>query len=311
MKLRFQGILCSCLFFLIHAVQLNAQEPPTPPPSQPPTQQPPAVPGTPPIPKPTVQMPPSSPQTQTPQTQTKEHDTGGDAVSVEPFMWLVQSKISIRGGQSVTVSDPGQLRFPGSPKYAEGVVATFPTTKETSLEFTYFEVKAQGNTLLPLTVNFFGNDFASGDTLATRWVERDFKLSWNYLTWPYPSNHAKFRVKALFEVQASEISASYDAPSDPNAITTDGGKQVVLPTLGLGVEYHPAKRVRLEAKASGFAIWHHADLWNAEASAVFRIGKVEALLGERAFHDKTSPKQDEYYSQTMYGPYVGLRWIFK
>jgi hypothetical protein len=308
-KLRFRGTLCSCSFFLIQAAYLNAQEPPPPPAQQtPPT----TAPGTPPIPKPTVQMPPSQPQAQTPPpTVSKERDTGGDVVSVEPFIWLVNGRTSIRPGKGVTVSNGGSLSSLGKAKYAEGIVVTFPTTKENSLEFTYFLVKSQTNTLLPVTENFFGNDFASGDALASKTVERGAKISWNYLTFPYPSNGAKFRVKALFEMQYAQISTNFDAPADVNAITTFGSKQIILPSLGLGVEYHPARHVRLEAKASGFALLHRADIWNAEASAVFRIGRLEALLGARAFHDKTSPKQDEYYAQTLYGPYVGLRFIIK
>ena len=112
-------------------------------------------------------------------------------------------------------------------------------------------------------------------------------------------------------MQYSETVGNFDAPQDPNAIATNGSKQVILPTLGLGIEYHPARHVRMEAKASGFVIPHHADLWNAEASMVLRMGRVEALLGGRAFHDKTSPQADEYFSHTEYGPYVGVRYMFK
>ncbi len=307
MKSRLRGMLCSCLLFVIQGAYLSAQEPPpqTPPPPQ-------TAPGTPPVPKPTVQMPPPSPQTAVPAVaQSKEHDTGGDNISVEVFVWQLHDTMAIKGGAATTVSDPGALKFPGTAKYAEGLVATFPTTKETSLEFTYWAVKAAGTSVLPMTENFFGNDFASKDSLNTRWLERDFKLSWNYLTWPYPSNGAKFRVKLLFEMQYSQITGDFDAPADPNAITTNGSKQVILPTLGMGFEYHVGKHLRLEGKASGFAIPKHADLWGAEANAVFRFGHFEGTVGARAFHDKSSPKQDEYFSQTMYGPYIGLRYMFK
>ena len=88
-------------------------------------------------------------------------------------------------------------------------------------------------------------------------------------------------------------------------------KSVILPTLGLGVEYHPATRFRLEAKASGFGIIHHGVIWDAEGAAVLRIGKIEAMAGARILHYKTSPKSEEYFSQTLGGPYVGLRWVFR
>jgi len=290
-----------------------ASQPPQQPPQQPPTppQAPPTVPGTPSVPKPTIDIPSSPAPAKPASTQIQEHDTGGDAISVEPFVWLVRSTPTLRPGAGNTFTDAYSLRFPGGSKYAEGIIATIPTTRENSLEFTYFVLKGQGNTLLPVTENFYGNDFAVGDTMASNWLARSMKLSWNFLTWPYPSNGAKFRVKTLWEVQYSELSATFNAPADVNAILTNGSKQVVFPTLGLGAEYHPEKHLRLEVKASGFAIPHHADIWEAEASAVIRIGRVETLLGARAMHYKTSPQaSDEYISQSMYGPYIGIRYLF-
>jgi hypothetical protein len=209
------------------------------------------------------------------------------------------------------VADPGDLHFPGNAKVAEGAVITFPTGHENNLEFTYLQAGGQGSTILGATENFFGNDFTGGDTVASNWHIRAMKLSWNYLTYPYPSNGAKFRLKTLWEVQYVGASSSFDAPADVNAVSTQGSKSVVLPTLGLGIEYHPAKRVRFEAKASGFGILHHAVIWDAEGSLVVRIGKIEAIAGDRLLHYKTSPKADEFLNQTVGGPYVGLRWVFR
>ncbi|HLX41781.1 MAG TPA: hypothetical protein VKR43_00020 [Bryobacteraceae bacterium] len=318
------GMLCVCL--LVPASQIVAQETPQEPaeqqaaPAQAPAPQtptpqtpsaPPSAPGTPPVPKPTVQMPPSA-QTGTPKPPVStEHDTGGDAFSLELFGWQTRGTPTVRGGLASAVTDSGNLHFPGKTKVGEGAVVTFPTGHENNLEFTYFQVSSQGNTVLGATENFFGNDFAQGDTLATNWHIRAMKLSWNYLTYPYPSNGAKFRLKTLYEVQYVGVNSSYDSPADVNAVSTTGAKSVILPTLGLGVEYHPAKRVRLEAKASGFGLIHHGDIWDAEGAVVLRIGKVEAMAGARILHYKTSPKSEEYFSQTLGGPYVGLRWVFR
>jgi len=327
------GMLCACV--LLTAAQMLAQQgpqdvlqqpttsqtdaseqtpasPQTPPPAQQPPPPPPSAPGTPPVPKPTVTMPPApAPGTPKPPPPVQDRDTGGDAFSIELFGWLTKTSPTIKGGQSTAVTDSGDLHFPGHGKLSEGVVVTFPTTHENSLEFTYLQAKGQGNSGLGVTENFFGNDFSVGDTLASNWRVRAMKLSWNYLTYPFPSNGAKFRLKTLYEVQYVGVNGSFDAPADVNAVSTQGGKSVVLPTLGLGVEYHPAKRLRLEAKASGFGILHHADIWGAEGSAVLRIGKVEALAGARLLHYKTSPKSDEFFNQTLGGPYVGLRWVFR
>jgi hypothetical protein len=311
------GMLCACL--LLPAAQILAQEalPQQPPPAQtpPPATQapttPPSAPGTPPVPKPTVQMPPSA-QMGTPKPPvSNEHDTGGDAFSIEVFGWQTTGTPTIRGGHSTTVTNAGNLHFPGNAKFAEGAVVTFPTGHENNLEFTYLQAGGQGPTLLGATENFFGTDYAAGDSVATNWHIRAAKVSWNYLTYPYPSNGAKFRLKTLYEVQYVGVRGNFDSPADVNAVPTTGTKSLILPSLGLGIEYHPAKRVRLEAKASGFGILHHADIWDAEGSLVVRIGKVEAMAGGRILHYKTSPKSEEYFTGTMGGPYVGLRWVFR
>jgi hypothetical protein len=296
----------------------SPQDPPaqTPPPAQqppPPAQQPPppvTAPGTPSIPKPVVQLPPPVP-TQTP-TPPQERDTGGDTFSIMALYWLNNDQPVMRGGAGDTTLLQGNLHFTGNKKYAYAGVVTIPTSRENSLEFTYWRKQGYGTSVIgDTTYNFFGNNFAPGDSVLTRYTLEGLKLSWNYLTWPYPSNGAKLRIKTLWEVQYVGIGTTFDAPADPDAIPTNGNKSVILPTLGLGVEYHPAKHLRLEAKASGFGIVHHSDIWDVQASVVLRYGRLEFFLSEKGYHYKTSPQGDQYFTQTILGPVGGVRFMFK
>ena len=285
------------------------QQPPaqTPPPQQQPP--PPTVPGTPSVPKTTVQLPPATPPV-TP-TPPQERDTGGDGFSIMGAYWLNNAQPVMRGGAGDTTFYPGGLRFNGNKKYALEGQVTIPTGKENSLEFTYWRKQGYGTSLLGVTENIFGNFFAAGDSVLTRYTLQSMKLSWNYLTWPYPSNSAKFRVKTLWEVQYVGISTTFDAPLDVDAVATSGSKTVILPTLGVGLEYHPAHHVRLEMKASGFAIPHHSDIWDAQAAVVLRYGRIELFLSEKAYHFKSSPQGDQYFTQTLIGPFGGVRFLFK
>ena len=192
-----------------------------------------------------------------------------------------------------------------------GGVLSIPTSRENSLQVTYFRKVSQGNSVLTQDSSFFGNVFSSGDVLATHYTLQAFKVSWNYLTYPYPSNGAKFRLKTLYEVQYVTMHSVFDAPADANATPTEGRKSIILPTLGIGIEYHPAKHVLLEVKGSGFGIPGHSNIWDTEANLVFRAGHLELVLGGKAFHFKTSPTKDNYFYDTLYGPYGGLRYIFK
>ena len=288
------------------ATQPPAQPPATPP-QTPPTQPPGGVEATPPVPKPTVQMPVPRP----PPPVTTERDTGGDNFSIQPFYWLARSAPTVAQGHANTDFDPGALGFPGHSKFADGVFITVPTGHENSFEFRFFQQTGQGNSVLGTTEQFFTTQYAIGDVLATNYRVASYKLSWNYLTYPYPSAGAKFRFKTLYEIQYVSVRGSFDAPADVNAVPTEGIKSIIRPTFGAGIEYHPARRVRFEAKLSGMGFPHHGDIYDGEASLVGGGPHFELLAGARIFHLKTSPTSDQYYKETLWGPYVGLRLIWK
>jgi hypothetical protein len=289
------------------ATQPPAQPPTTPPSQPPPTQPPGGVEATPPVPKPSVQLPVPKP----PPPVTTERDTGGDNFSIEPFYWLARSAPTVAQGHANTDFDPGALGFPGHSKAAEGIFITVPTGHENSFEFRAFQAKGQGNTVLGTTEQFFTTQYAIGDVLATNYRISSYKLSWNYLTYPYPSAGAKFRFKTLYEFQYAAVRGSFDAPADVNAVPTQGIKSIIRPTLGAGIEYHLARRVRFEAKLSGMGFPHHGDIYDGEASLAAGGPHFELLAGARIFHLKTSPTSDQYYKETLWGPYVGLRLIWK
>ncbi len=313
-KLRSGIFCCSSLFLLFQASYIDAQEiaqqPPAP--QQQPAQPPAATPAPPP---PATPARPQVQQTPAPASPPgiQERDTGGDVLSFEPFFWLTtQTPPLLRLGHfSNGQTNSGELKFPGRSKFGYGGVVTVPTGKENSLQFSYFRIQGQGTRTDSQALTLFGNNFAAGDFYATTYLLQNLKLSWNYLTFPYPSRGAKFRVKTLWELQYMWVNSTIYAPYDINAIPTVGMKDIIYPTFGLGIEYHPAKALRLEAKFSGFAFFHHSDIWDAEASAVFRAGNFEAFLGGKAYHFKTSPTADQYFSDTMWGPSVGLRWIWR
>jgi hypothetical protein len=292
------GLLCCFTAFSF------AQD--TPPPQQPP----PTAPGTPPTPKPRVELPPQ-PQGQPSKAPPPERDTGGDYLSIMPFYWQTPNALHLRKSADSTATQEGYLNIPSNKNYAYGGILTIPTSHENSLQFTYWRKQDHGNSVLAVDSSFAGDVFSAGDFLNSHYTMQYMKLSWNYLTYPYPSAGAKFRVKTLWEVQYVTVNTTIDAPFDANSTTTEVRKSVILPALGMGIEYHPAKHVLLELKGSGFGIPHHADLYDVEGNIVVRASRLEFVLGGQVFHFKTSPHGDNYYFATLYGPYAGLRYIFK
>ena len=233
------GILCSCTLLIAQSTQQPPPQQPPPPPT--------SAPATPTVPKPTVQ------REETPKAPSAsvERDTGGDVVSIEPFYWLLYSaKPSISKAHGTTNPYPGALDLPGNAKDAMGVVLTIPTGKENSLQFTYFRMQTTAFPILGQDSIFESNLFPAGDPLHVPYKLQNVKVSWNYLTYPFPSHGAKFRLKTLWEVQYVNVDALIEAPYDLNTTFSDITKSIILPTLGLGIEYHPSKHLRLEVKGS-------------------------------------------------------------
>ena len=272
--------------------QTPAQQVPQPAPAPAPTA--PAAPTTPPPP----------PKPRIPPDQKIENMWSGSV-----FYWRASGPPNLRGGTPSTDSGAQFLNLNGPPHRPLGIEFTTPAGRFDRFEFSGWHTTGTGSDTASRALLLYQTPIPSGDLLYTYYQTRNFKASWNYLTYPAPPD-SKWRFKTLWEVQYDEASVTFDAPADVNAITTNGSKRVILPTLGLGIEYHPEKHIRLELKASGFALYHHADIWDAEASVVFRIRRVEALIGARASHFKTSPNSDEYFAQTQTGPYIGLRYLF-
>ncbi|MBZ5601140.1 MAG: hypothetical protein LAO79_02420 [Acidobacteriia bacterium] len=312
MKLRLAcGLLCCATYLAYGQDPQPPQTPPQTPPPQQPQQPPPTAPGTPASVKPTVTMPPQ-PQGQPSKAPPPERDTEGDGFSIMPLYWMAPGQPFVRKGHNSFVTQSGNLDMDGNKKYGLGGVLTIPTGHENSLQLTYVRKLGMSNTTLGTDYSLFGDPFYSGDAVAMHYTMQYLKLSWNFLTYPFPSAGSKFRLKTLWEIQYVGMHGVFDAPGDTATTTTEGRKNVILPALGLGIEYHASKHVVFEAKGSGFGIPHHADLWDTEANLIFKTTRVELLVGGKAFHFKTSPNvSDNYFYQTLIGPYAGIRYIFK
>ncbi len=85
--------------------------------------------------------------------------------------------------------------------------------------------------------------------------------------------------------------------------TATGSREIIYPTFGLAGEYHPARNLEFELNGSGFAIPHHGDIGDAEASISYRLGHVELVVAEKYFHFETSPQNSQYFKTTLLGAY--------
>jgi len=247
-------------------------------------------------------------------------NTSDAQFSIQLFYWQPFDQPDLRGGAANVGPYPGNLDYPGKPKRAPGAVISLPAGRNNTLRFSYFRIQGEGNTTAPANLTLFNTDFSPGDYLVTTYTLQNVKISYDFLSYPYPANPARFRLKTLWEVQYTSIKNSIDAPlkpvltdasGNPISNTATGTRWMIYPSLGLAIEKALTAHFRVEAKASGFAFPHHATIYDAEASAVFRTGRYEVAVGAKAFHFKTSTQNSQYLVATFPGVFVAFRYYPK
>jgi hypothetical protein len=194
-----------------------------------------------------------------------------------------------------------------------------------SLTFSYLETRGTGDFTTPVILTVAGGQtYAAGTVVSTDHNIQNIKLSFNYLTWPYPVESRKFRLKTLYQVQYVAAKSGFDAPLLPlvdangNILLDSSGNPIsyaasetkwfVLPTFGLSATEYITHNIRFEASFDGFGIPHHALLYEAESTLNFRLSRFELRGGGKFFHFKTSTDQDFYQKGTLASVFVGIRW---
>ena len=227
-------------------------------------------------------------------------------------------------GRAAFFTDASKTQFQGKPKYAEGAELGIAVGLHNALRVTYFQDRAAGNFTNPTDIQIWNQAYTAGNYVSTNYKLRQAKITFDYLTWPFPVEKSKFRLRTLWAVQYTEMRTSFDLPllplfdSSGNPILDSGGNAVnyatagthwfISPSIGLGVTEYVSRHMRLEANASGFAIPHHTTSWDADASANFRSGHFELRVGVKALHFKTSTQAEFYMFGTQASGFVGLRW---
>jgi hypothetical protein len=277
-----------------------------------------------------AQKPPEKPEQQTaqasspakkPATPAKdEFAPSEEAFSAGLIYWFNIAHPIMRNGHGATVgANPADLDFPHVNQSVPGAIVSIPAGRGNALRVSYFRTDARkGDTTLDKSTQYFGTDFSPGDVLRVGYTMQNAKISWDYLSGPFPLE-GTWRLKTLWEVQAVSFNTKIDAPQKPttdssgNTVATSaaGSNWMVLPTLGLGVEKFFSKKFRWEAKGSGFIIPHHGSIGDTETFVAYQRGQLEIDLGAKAFYFQTTPQKTEYLKAFLPGAYVGFRWYFQ
>jgi hypothetical protein len=258
-----------------------------------------------------AQQEPAQPRAVPSPVRPQEPENIERMMSISLYDWLPNGGPKFRGGALAIEPPSHSLTLPRKPSRAYGAMLTIPMKGSTRLELSYETLNDRGNAVAPTDLGLFGGTIPTGEPLAMDYSLRHIKGSWNYLTYPNPPQDAKFRIKTLWEVHYLELNptvvATVTAPDQPLSLR----QRIVLPAAGLGVEYVPSKHFRLELRGSGMGFPKRSALGDGEASAVVRVRRLEIFAGAKALYFRTSPKKETFINGTLWGPYGGLRWVFR
>jgi hypothetical protein len=240
------------------------------------------------------------------------------------FGWLPDEKPTFDKGRASTFTDPSKITLQGTPKVTEGGEFGLAIGAHNTLRFAAFQTQAAGDFTTPVEIIDAGVTYPAATYVSTSYRLRNFKLSYEYLTWPFPVESRRFRLKTLYQVHYTQVRNIVNAPNLPivdsadNPLLDSTGQPLnyaatnthgfFSPAFGLGVTKYVSRNFRLEANATGFTIPHHTTIWDTDVSANFRAGHLELRLGAKAFHYKTSTQADYYTRNTMASVFVGVRW---
>src|ERR1019366_1546212 len=167
--------------------------------------------------------------------------------------WLPIGQIWTDKGHAATFTDPSKLQLAGNAQASPAVEIGIAAGLHNSLRVSYFSTKRSGTTTAANEMVIFSQPYAAGDQLSTNGKISDYKLSYEYLTWPYPVEARHFRLKTLWQVQYVTMKGNFDAPirsATPDSAgnftsyTATGSKNFITPALGLGVHEYATRNFR-------------------------------------------------------------------
>jgi hypothetical protein len=239
--------------------------------------------------------------------------------------WLPQQQPVFDKGRNAGYVANSRIVMQGTPKFADGGEFGLALGLHNMLRFSYFQSRASGDFTAPVDTVVFNNQiYGAGTLVSTNYLLQNVKLSFDYLTWPYPVESRRFRLKTLWQLQYTSAKAGFDAPllplvdangnplidaaGNPISYAASATKWFIIPTFGLSATEYITPHIRFEASADGFSIPHHSTLYEGESTINLRVSHFEVRGGAKLFHFSTSASQDFYMRGTLGSVFFGVRW---
>lgn len=235
-----------------------------------------------------------------------------------------QQPVFNRGNGAYYFPQSSLVTMQGTPNFSEGAEIGIAVGQHNAIRVSWFTTRAAGNFTNSQDLTLFNQTYSAGTLIATNYNVQNIKLSFDYLTWPFPVESRRFRLMTLWQVQYTSARAGFDAPQlplvdasgsplvdasgNPISYAAQQTRWFISPTFGIGAHEYVTKDLRIEFNVDGFAVPHHWTIWDTDADLNYRVGHLEVRAGVKGFHFKTSTASDFFLKGTFFAPMVGLRW---
>ena len=257
-----------------------------------------------------------APQQTTPQPTSAQQAPAQEPENIDRMLsfslydWLPYGGPFLRGGAQAFVPPSHDFKLPKRPSRAYGAMVTIPMKGNTRLEVSYLTLNDSGHDIAPTDLGFAGGSISKDEPLFLQYSLRQLKISWNYLTYPNPPQDAKFRIKTLWEFHYFQLKPSVTLTATAPDQPLNDSQRIMMPAVGMGIEYVPSRHFRIEARGSGMGFPSHPAVGDGDVTIVGRIMKLEIFAGGKALYFRTSPQKETFIKGFLWGPYGGLRWVF-
>ena len=239
--------------------------------------------------------------------------------------WIPRQQPTFNKGTGSNYTNLSKVTMAGTPKYAIGAEFGMAIGLHNFLRLSGFETRAAGDFTAATPLTLFSSNYNSGWLMSSDYQLRDVKLSYEYLTWPYPVESRKIRLHTLYQLHYVTVRSAFDAPTQPlydaagNALTNSSGQALTFqtsgtrwflsPALGVGLSYYVTPRLRVETNGAGFFVPHHFTVVDTDASINYRIlGQLELGVGGKLYDYKTSTKAPYFQTGFLGSVAVSLKW---
>src|SRR5581483_1563118 len=131
---------------------------------------------------------------------------------VDVEAWFPKEQPKFDRARLSTFTGLSKATLPGKPRYGENFEAGLAVGLHNTLRFTLTDVKGTGTFTTGNDLVAWDQVYTSGTLMTANYHMQHARLSYEFLTWPYPVGSRKFRLKTLWQVQYTKVASAFDSP---------------------------------------------------------------------------------------------------